>query len=142
MNKKGLVGLVIVIGILVIGGFFLFIREYEKGCPQISNPASDYCISQGHKLEIRDEENGQVGYCVSLNGQECEEWDFYRRNCSLEKEKCVPTECCHASSCVLESEAINCEMVFCTMECRGGTMDCGAGYCDFINGKCEVVWNE
>jgi hypothetical protein len=143
MNKKGIIGLLVLTGILITLGFFLFIKEYEKGIPETANPASNYCITQGHRLEIREGENGQVGYCISSDGQECEEWDFYRKECSFKIEKkCVPASCCHASSCVLENEAPDCEEVFCTMECRGGTIDCEAGYCGFINGKCEVIWNE
>ena len=38
------------------------------------NPASQYCVEQGGKLEIRNEANGQVGYCHLPNGQVVEEW--------------------------------------------------------------------
>lgn len=58
------------------------------------------------------------------------------------EEICVPAQCCHAHSCVLKNSAPDCSDVFCTMECRDGTMDCGAGHCDFVDGKCGVVWNE
>ena len=37
----------------------------------MANPASVYCEQNGGKLEIRDETDGQVGYCCS-NGSECE----------------------------------------------------------------------
>ncbi|HOW37152.1 MAG TPA: hypothetical protein PLK34_02800 [Candidatus Pacearchaeota archaeon] len=56
--------------------------------------------------------------------------------------ECVPDKCCHASECVLKQDAPECSSSFCTMECREGTMDCGAGHCEYLNGKCEVVWNE
>lgn len=49
---------------------------------QIANPASVYCTQQGGKSEIRESENGQIGYCVFPNGRECEEWAFYRKECS------------------------------------------------------------
>lgn len=42
------------------------------------NPASTYCINQGGKLEIRNETNGQVGYCHLKNGQVVEEWEYFR----------------------------------------------------------------
>ena len=48
----------------------------------MANPASTYCVDQGYKLEIRDEAGGQVGYCVFPNGAECEEWAFYRGECT------------------------------------------------------------
>lgn len=56
----------------------------------IANPASEYCISQGGKLEIKDEANGQVGYCHLSNGQVIEEWKFFRdsqKECLPEKAK-------------------------------------------------------
>lgn len=133
---------VIALGALILVGINLFILDLKGTENKVANPASEYCISQGHELEIRENEEGQAGYCVSSSGEECEEWAFFRKECMLDKERCVPAQCCHASSCALESSAPNCSGVFCTMECRAGTMDCGAGYCDFIDGKCEVVWNE
>lgn len=44
------------------------------------NPASQYCVEQGGKLEIRNEANGQVGYCHLPNGQVVEEWNLFRDN--------------------------------------------------------------
>lgn len=42
------------------------------------NPASAYCIEQGGKLEIRNEANGQVGYCHLPSGDVVEEWAYFR----------------------------------------------------------------
>jgi putative hemolysin len=44
------------------------------------NPASQYCVEHGGKLEIRNEANGQVGYCHLPNGQVVEEWKLFRDN--------------------------------------------------------------
>ena len=55
-----------------------------------ANPASEYCINQGGKLEIRNEVNGQVGYCHLPNGQINEEWKFFRdssKECLAEEAK-------------------------------------------------------
>lgn len=55
-----------------------------------ANPASEYCINQGGKLEIRNEVNGQVGYCHLPNGQIIEEWKFFRdssKECLAEEAK-------------------------------------------------------
>ena len=51
----------------------------ETGLP---NPASVFCIEQGWTLEIRDEAGGQAGYCMFADGSECEEWAFFRGECS------------------------------------------------------------
>jgi len=48
----------------------------------MANPASKYCVDQGYKLEIRDEAGGQVGYCIFPGGSECEEWAYFRGECS------------------------------------------------------------
>lgn len=56
-------------------------NENETGLP---NPASVYCEEQGGRLEIRsDESGGQGGFCVFPDGSECEEWAFYRGECTV-----------------------------------------------------------
>ena len=52
------------------------------------NPASKFCVEQGGQLEIRNEVNGQVGYCKLANGQIVEEWEFFRAN----QPKCLADE--------------------------------------------------
>lgn len=47
------------------------------------NPASVYCTEQGGKLAIKDEANGQVGYCHLPDGQVVEEWAFFRASLKL-----------------------------------------------------------
>jgi len=48
----------------------------------IANPASVYCEERGFELEIRDEQEGQAGYCKFPDGSECEEWAYYRGECA------------------------------------------------------------
>ena len=91
MNKKGLIGTIIFIGILVVVGFFWFA--------------------------------GEKGFIE-------------------EEPLCVPASCCHATSCVLESEAPNCTGRLCSMSCEHGTLDCGQARCEYVDGECEVVLNE
>ena len=51
----------------------------------IANPASVHCEENGYALEIRTAADGsQVGICKATNGKECEEWAFFRGNCTLE----------------------------------------------------------
>lgn len=86
MDKKGLIGLIVVVLVLLVVGFFWFVFRSE--------------------------------------------------------EECVPATCCHPVECVPKNEAPNCSEKFCSMECKPGTLDCGQGYCEYIDGKCEVVMNE
>ena len=66
------------------------VPESPKNSAKIGmpNPASQYCIEQGGKLEIRNESNGQVGYCHLANGQVIEEWELFRAN----QAKCLAEE--------------------------------------------------
>jgi len=58
------------------------VQHKDSTLPKIGspNPASQYCVEQGGKLEIRNEANGQVGYCHLPNGQVVEEWKLFRDN--------------------------------------------------------------
>jgi putative hemolysin len=47
----------------------------------IANPASENCVKQGGKLEIRKGDKGEAGYCIFADGSECEEWAFMRGEC-------------------------------------------------------------
>jgi putative hemolysin len=47
----------------------------------LANPASVYCKSSGYVLQIRTSGSGQYGICVFPDGNECEEWAFYRGEC-------------------------------------------------------------
>ena len=49
---------------------------------QIANPASENCIAKGGNLEIKDSEDGQTGIYKFDDGSSCEEWSFYRGECS------------------------------------------------------------
>jgi putative hemolysin len=47
------------------------------------NPASVYCTQKGNKLEIRTAADGsQNGVCIFPNGSTCDEWAYYRGECS------------------------------------------------------------
>lgn len=48
---------------------------------QITNPASEYCISQGGTSEIRKDKDGaEFGVCKLANGEEREEGSLYRES--------------------------------------------------------------
>jgi len=53
-----------------------------ESAPELPNPASKFCADQGHKVEIRTEAGGEVGYCIFPDGSQCEEWAFYRGECA------------------------------------------------------------
>ena len=52
----------------------------------LPNPASKYCVDQGYELEIRTDEAGnQYGVCIFPDGSECEEWAFFRGECTYQE---------------------------------------------------------
>jgi putative hemolysin len=53
-----------------------------ESTPGMPNPASVYCEEQGGRVEMRTDGNGQYGVCVFSDGSECDEWAFYRGECS------------------------------------------------------------
>ena len=53
------------------------------GTPSLPNPASVYCEQQGYTSEIRTATDGsQSGVCIFPDGSECDEWAYYRRECT------------------------------------------------------------
>jgi glucose/arabinose dehydrogenase/plastocyanin len=50
---------------------------------------------------------------------------------------CVPEQCCHPTSCINRASKGVCTLL-CTNVCEG-PIDCGAGHCSCVNGKCSVT---
>lgn len=46
----------------------------------IANPASEYCVKMGGKLEIVKDESGEKGMCHLPDGTLIEEWELFRRD--------------------------------------------------------------
>ncbi len=60
--------------------------ENETNTTELANPASVYCIENNGTLEMRTDELGTSGYCIFENGAECEEWAYFRGECSPSEE--------------------------------------------------------
>ena len=52
---------------------------------------------------------------------------------------CVAATCCHPSACVPVAQRPDCAGIFCSQECRAGTMDCGQGHCECQASQCVAV---
>lgn len=76
---------------------------YEGECEntQIANPASVYCVENGGRLEMRENEMGQYGVCV-FDTFECEEWAFFRGECPVGKKNYCTEEQREAEVCTME----------------------------------------
>jgi putative hemolysin len=65
----------------------------------LPNPASVYCKEQGNKLEIRDSADGsQNGVCMFPNGSECDEWAYFRGECTPSEPATQPADGSNVSS--------------------------------------------
>ena len=56
--------------------------ENREDTNSLANPASEFCIKKGGKIEIRtNNSGGQFGICHLPDGTECEEWALFKGNC-------------------------------------------------------------
>lgn len=63
---------------------------------QLSNPASEKCVKDGGRLEtLQDADGGEYGVCKFTNGARCDEWAYFRGECTPEK----PNYCAEDSDC-------------------------------------------
>lgn len=104
-------------------------KDEQDAQAVMPNPASVYCEENGGTLEIRkDKTGGEVGYCLFPDGSECEEWAFYR------------CECSPGDSLADNANMPNPAAVFCvenggTLEIRKDELGNEYGYCLFSDGS-------
>jgi putative hemolysin len=86
-----IVGTLLVVGLVAVLVLVLLFSPVGSSEPQpgaeagLPNPASVCCEENGGRMEIRSaEDGGQYGVCIFPDGSECEEWAFYREECSPE----------------------------------------------------------
>lgn len=56
------------------------VGDYSK--KQMANPASTHCFENGGRVEMREAEGGVFGMCIFPDGSECDEWEYFRGECS------------------------------------------------------------
>jgi uncharacterized protein len=96
-------------------------EEPSMGMP---NPASVYCEEQGYQVEIRTAEDGsQSGVCVFPEG-ECDEWAFFRGECS------PPAGMPNPASVYCEEQGYQ-------VEIRTAEDGSQSGVCVFPEGECD-----
>ncbi|MDD5193755.1 MAG: hypothetical protein PHF67_04185 [Candidatus Nanoarchaeia archaeon] len=79
---------------------------------------------------------GFVIYSILKNKSE----NVIEKECEID-EDCIASSCCHPESCTIKDKAQVCEKIFCSQVCSG-PLDCGAGHCGCVEGKCLVVENK
>jgi putative hemolysin len=92
----------------------------------LPNPASAYCEQQGYNLEIRTADDGsQSGFCIFSDGSECDEWAYYRG-------ECTPTP---GGSNLPNPASVYCKQQGFTLEIRTATDGSQTGFCKFPDGS-------
>jgi len=91
MSKKILIFFLSFLAV-VLGTIYFYLVATKKPVVNqpaaIANPASVYCKDQGGQSEIRNNQDGsQTGYCIFPDNSECEEWAFFRKECSIGQSK-------------------------------------------------------
>ncbi|MBW6451538.1 MAG: DUF333 domain-containing protein [DPANN group archaeon] len=78
--KFYLISIILLMTIFISGCTDININT-ENETNQLANPAAVLCQDKGHSYEIRtDKDQNQYGICT-INGVECDAWDFYRGDC-------------------------------------------------------------
>ncbi|MDP3026544.1 MAG: hypothetical protein Q8N63_02460 [Nanoarchaeota archaeon] len=80
---------------------------------------------------------GFLVYSIAKNNKETDTDDL--AECSADSD-CAAVCGCHPESCIPEKQRGECPNVFCSQVCSG-PLDCGAGSCGCVEGKCQVVPN-
>jgi putative hemolysin len=135
MTRKGMA---VVLGALLVLALLVAAcgndEEDQTGLP---NPASVYCEAQGGTLEIVTAADGsQSGVCHFSDGSQCDEWAYYRGECS-------PGQSLEETTLGGQTGLANPASVYC--EEQGGTLEIvtagdgsQSGVCHFSDGsQCE-----
>ena len=61
-----------------------------------------------------------------------------QKECSIDSD-CIPAQCCHATDALNKAAAPDCKNIFCTEECKPGTLDCGQGEIKCVENSCVVI---
>ena len=93
----------------------------------IANPASVFCEKNGGTVKIVNEEAGQRGICVLKDKTECDEWAYFRHECTetYVADKITETNCTSDEQCITPPEYLMRSSCPYTSKC--------------INEKCAVV---
>lgn len=66
---------------IVIPMMFISVTRHVE--TELANPASKYCLEHGGLSAIQSNSNGsQYGICQFPNGSVCDEWKYFRGECS------------------------------------------------------------
>jgi len=126
---KGIIIVLLLTGVLVLaacGG-----KATETPEPNMPNPAAVFCEEKGYRVEIRTAADGsQQGFCIFPDGTECDEWAFFRGECSPQQDT--------GGAQIANPAAVFCEEKGYKVEIRTAADGSQQGFCIFLDGtECE-----
>ena len=86
MNVKSFAlasAIVLVIGVFLAGCTDDCSDTECEADTEMANPAAVKCLVDGYELVPTETDNGTRTMCVTPEGGECEEWDYFRGECEL-----------------------------------------------------------
>ena len=133
--------LAIVILVIIIGAAFAITGPSQVPGPArnttgagIPNPAAEFCSSQaGNRYEIRAAPDGsQYGVCILPDGTVCDEWDYFRGNCTAATDSAQPVTDPAENFCLARSYMY---------QTRTGVNGTEYAFCIFPNGNECDAWS-
>ena len=82
MRTKIIISVLSFIILLWLAGCASATQNQPDSKLNLANPAAVYCEDQGGEVDIRTTDEVAVGYCVFPDNSECEEWAFFRGECT------------------------------------------------------------
>jgi len=82
-----------------------------------------------------------IVFAINLSVKNLQPSVIDNMTCKVDSD-CVAAQCCHATEVINKNFAPDCKEIFCTMECRSGTIDCDHGEIKCVDSKCTVIWPE
>lgn len=53
----------------------------DPNAARAANPASQNCLQNNGRLEVRQTPEGEKADCILPSGKRCDEWEMFRGNC-------------------------------------------------------------
>lgn len=82
LNQNAKIIIVTIIAVFLIYTVFVFYYDLQSDIVQIANPATVFCFENDGTIEMVTTESGQIGMCKLANGAMCDEWEYFRGECS------------------------------------------------------------
>lgn len=78
LNQNAKIIIVTILAVFLIYTAIAFYYDLQSDIVEIANPATVFCFENGGTIEMIE----QRGMCKLANGAVCDEWEYFRGECS------------------------------------------------------------